>query len=246
MGRCFHICGIYYQLVTIKAPWQQKAVWVIILFITELWLFRVFGCRVFPYLRDYSPHKLAPRSTPCIFIGYSTNYKGYRCLDPTFNRIYTTWHTQFDEATFPYASSSSSKSLKALQITSFDEVLPISYISDSPLTSQQIVSYASSHADHCCPCVDDSVDPQPAPTSPATDQQPSTELVVQSSIPNSPPLALSIGCPTNPPYDNSLSSRYFQTEAPSKPSISSTLGINTFLFRSSTPKGFKSASKHPQ
>ena len=200
MGRCFHICGIYYQLVTIKAPWQQKAVWVIILFIAELWLFRVFGCRVFPYLRDYSPHKLAPRSAPYIFIGYNTNYKGYQCLDPTSNRIYTTRHAQFDETTFPYAGSSSSSSLKALQITSFDESLPISYIPDSPPTSQQTGSHASSHADHCCPCVDVSAAPQSAPTQPATDQQPSVDLVVQSLIPNSPPLALSpqVVPPTHP------------------------------------------------
>ncbi|KAL4584277.1 hypothetical protein LXL04_008873 [Taraxacum kok-saghyz] len=58
--------------------------------------FRVFGCCVFPYLRDYSSYKLAPRSTPCLFIGYNTQYKGYQCLDPSTGRVYITRHTQFD------------------------------------------------------------------------------------------------------------------------------------------------------
>lgn len=43
---------------------------------------RTFSCRVYPYLRDYSSHKLAPRNISCIFIGYNAQYKGYRCLDP--------------------------------------------------------------------------------------------------------------------------------------------------------------------
>lgn len=45
--------------------------------------FHVFGYRVFPYLRDYSHHKMAPRSVECVFIGYEIQCKGYsyKCLD---------------------------------------------------------------------------------------------------------------------------------------------------------------------
>ncbi|GKD45633.1 retrovirus-related pol polyprotein from transposon RE1, partial [Tanacetum coccineum] len=59
--------------------------------------FRAFGCLVYPYLRDYSAHKLAPRSIPCVFIGYNPQYKGYKCLDPDSSRIYITRHARFDE-----------------------------------------------------------------------------------------------------------------------------------------------------
>ena len=31
----------------------------------------------FPYLKDYSPNKLSPKSTSCIFLGYSTLHKGF-------------------------------------------------------------------------------------------------------------------------------------------------------------------------
>lgn len=47
---------------------------------------RVFGCRAFPYLRNYSANNLAPRNNSCIFIGSSPRYKDYRCLDPASNR----------------------------------------------------------------------------------------------------------------------------------------------------------------
>jgi transposase InsO family protein len=42
---------------------------------------RRFGCLCFPNLSATSPHKLAPHSTACIFIGYPQEHKGYRCLD---------------------------------------------------------------------------------------------------------------------------------------------------------------------
>jgi len=44
-------------------------------------MLRTFGCLCFPYLRDYSPHKLSPKSAPCVFLGYSTLHKGFRCFD---------------------------------------------------------------------------------------------------------------------------------------------------------------------
>lgn len=83
--------------------------------------FRIFGCRVYPYLRDYAPHKLAPRSIPCIFIGFSTQYKGYRCLDPSTGRVYITRHAQFDEVSFPFAGASSSSDLATLVFSTYDE-----------------------------------------------------------------------------------------------------------------------------
>ncbi|KAD3068636.1 hypothetical protein E3N88_36516 [Mikania micrantha] len=63
--------------------------------------FHVFGCRVYPYLRDYSEHKLAPRSLPCIFIGYCSQYKGYKCLEPNTGRIFVTRNARFDETYLP-------------------------------------------------------------------------------------------------------------------------------------------------
>jgi hypothetical protein len=42
---------------------------------------RVFSCACYPNIADTAPHKLAPRSTRCVFLGYSTDHKGYRCLD---------------------------------------------------------------------------------------------------------------------------------------------------------------------
>jgi hypothetical protein len=68
---------------------------------------RVFGCACYPNLAATAtaPHKLAPRSTKCVFLGYSTEHKGYRCLDLSTNRVLTSRHIVFDEACFPFAAS---------------------------------------------------------------------------------------------------------------------------------------------
>jgi hypothetical protein len=48
---------------------------------------RVFGCTCYPNMTATAPHKLSPRSTQCVFIGYSADHKGYRCLDFSTNRL---------------------------------------------------------------------------------------------------------------------------------------------------------------
>ncbi|GKA86229.1 ribonuclease H-like domain-containing protein [Tanacetum coccineum] len=63
---------------------------------------RVFGCLCYPHL--HTNHKLEPRATPAIFLGYPTNHRGYRCLDLNTNKIILSRHVTFDETVFLYGS----------------------------------------------------------------------------------------------------------------------------------------------
>jgi hypothetical protein len=65
----------------------------------------VFDCACYPNHSAKDAHKLAPQSTKCIFLGYSTDHKGYRCLDLTTNNIVVSRHVIFDEADFPFSAS---------------------------------------------------------------------------------------------------------------------------------------------
>lgn len=65
-------------------------------------LLRVFGCSCFPHLRDFPQPKLQFKSTECIFLGYSINHKGYKCLSPT-GKIIISRNVIFNESSFPFA-----------------------------------------------------------------------------------------------------------------------------------------------
>jgi hypothetical protein len=69
---------------------------------------KVFGCACYPNMSSTAPHKLAPRSSLCVFLGYSLEHKGYRCLELESNRIITSRHVVFDESFFPFADMSTS------------------------------------------------------------------------------------------------------------------------------------------
>ena len=68
---------------------------------------RVFGCLCYPNLSATAPHKLAPRSARCVFLGYSAHHKGYLCLDVTTNRVIISRHVVFDETVFPFSEQPS-------------------------------------------------------------------------------------------------------------------------------------------
>ncbi len=63
---------------------------------------RVFGCLCFPNTVATSPHKLAPRSSACVFLGFSKTHRGYRCMDLNTKRVHISRHVVFDETTFPF------------------------------------------------------------------------------------------------------------------------------------------------
>ena len=43
----------------------------------DLSYLKTFGCKCFPLLSPYNSHKLQPKTTPCIFLGYPPTTKGY-------------------------------------------------------------------------------------------------------------------------------------------------------------------------
>jgi len=66
---------------------------------------RVFGCLCYPNLLPVSSNKLDPRSTACVFLGYPSNHKGYRCLELATRKVIISRHVTFDESKFPFSKS---------------------------------------------------------------------------------------------------------------------------------------------
>ncbi|KAJ0852435.1 putative RNA-directed DNA polymerase [Helianthus annuus] len=64
-----------------------------------------FGCLCFPWLRPYASSKLHPRSTKCIFLGYSSSKSAFKCYDPVSHRLYHSRHVEFVEHVFPFHST---------------------------------------------------------------------------------------------------------------------------------------------
>jgi hypothetical protein len=98
-------------------------------------LLRTFGCACYPLLRPYINHKLMFQSKQCIFLGYSSNHKGYRCLDPLTNRVYLSRHVVFDESVFPAKDTN-----HVLHQSSATTTTPVSDCSSSSATLQVLVS----------------------------------------------------------------------------------------------------------
>ncbi|KAJ9542336.1 hypothetical protein OSB04_028842 [Centaurea solstitialis] len=64
---------------------------------------RTFGCLCYPLIPSSTIHKLQPRSTSCVFLGYPPNHRGYKCYDLSSHKIIICRHVLFDETQFPFS-----------------------------------------------------------------------------------------------------------------------------------------------
>jgi len=108
---------------------------------------RVFGCACWLYLQPYNKHKIDFKSKNCIFIGYSLNHHGYKCLDLATCKVYVSRHVAFYENNFPYKSLAQTPSICQ---DSNSIVIPFSN-TISPLSLTSTGSHAPSHTmTHAC------------------------------------------------------------------------------------------------
>ncbi|KAJ9697063.1 hypothetical protein PVL29_009014 [Vitis rotundifolia] len=58
---------------------------------------RVFGCTAFVHVHSQHKDKLDPRAIKCVFLGYSSTQKGYKCYNPSAIKFYISADVTFTE-----------------------------------------------------------------------------------------------------------------------------------------------------
>ncbi|KAM0958955.1 hypothetical protein ACFX2C_024187 [Malus domestica] len=95
---------------------------------------KIFGCACYPSLKPYRSHKLAPKTSECIFLGYAAQYKGFICFNPKDNKLIVSRHVLFDESHFP-ATHMASHFDSGSKVTSISSTVPSNTFHHPPLAS---------------------------------------------------------------------------------------------------------------
>ncbi|KAE8711941.1 Detected protein of unknown function [Hibiscus syriacus] len=66
--------------------------------------FRVFDCVCYVFIPDHLQRKFNKKAVRCIFVGYDSQRKGWKCCDPMSGRCYTSRNVVFDEASSWWSS----------------------------------------------------------------------------------------------------------------------------------------------
>lgn len=175
---------------------------------------RVFGCLCYPLTPSTTIHKLEHRSHPCVFLGYPSNHRGYKCFNLETKQIIISRHVASDETTFPFSHTL------------------------TPTPSYNFLTHTLSP--HYWQHISSSVPPQPANQDPQTSQpspthstttfptsptlstrpnrHPAQPLISYSRHPRAPP----VQPPTSQTYSNdTINNPASSTLAPSDPHITS-------------------------
>ncbi|GJT92490.1 gag-pol polyprotein [Tanacetum coccineum] len=99
---------------------------------------RVFGCTCFVLKPHVERTKLTAKSTLCVFLGYGSGQKGYRCYDPVGQKLYTSRHVQFLEHVPYFSVPASSHHLTQPELIKLDPFDDTTETSETFTTPQQI------------------------------------------------------------------------------------------------------------
>lgn len=95
---------------------------------------------MFTCLRAYVKHKLEPHFIPCAFLGYSSQHRGYLCLDLSNGKIFTDKHVQFHELSFPFLHKKSLDQVSTFRHDLVIHLWTIPITSLQPLTLDPVIS----------------------------------------------------------------------------------------------------------
>ncbi|GJR28470.1 ribonuclease H-like domain-containing protein [Tanacetum coccineum] len=145
---------------------------------------RTFGCLCYPY--TFPPHKLAPRTTPSIFLGYAYNHRGYRCLDLNTNKIIISRHVTFDETVFPFGSMTPTKPPSYQFLDDNLDTSPIALrLLTTPTSPQQTPPQTTNP--QTTPQTNPQTTPQSTPPTPLSTPSPQTTPTPPTTPPPPPP-----------------------------------------------------------
>jgi hypothetical protein len=149
---------------------------------------RVYGCLCFPNLSATAPNKLAPRSVPCVFIGYPTEHKGYRCYHIPTKRVYISRHVTFDEQVFPFSDPSTPTSpLPDFPHPSPSNIFPGIISRPAQPIPAAATSAATDNSARFSAAADDTATPSPVTGTASSGSAPSPPHTPPSSSPSLPP-----------------------------------------------------------
>lgn len=191
------------------------------------------------------PHKLAPRSSECVLLGYPDNHKGYRCLDLSTNHVIISRHVVFDENNFPFAANSPAplSAYDFLDVTDEPMVLPdhiAGHTAEPSVVTPSTATVAASDPGLVAELGigAPNVDPTTAPSDTIGATRPD-QAAHTSAVPGTSPTSTStLGVPTNQPQLPQITQMYSQrsravTDHQQSTSAPSTSSASTASQRSS-------------
>ncbi|MCH96974.1 retrovirus-related pol polyprotein from transposon TNT 1-94 [Trifolium medium] len=112
-------------------------------------------------------HKFQNRSSPCVYLGVSSQHKGHKCLGAN-GRVYVSKDVVFHELQFPYSSPAHNTPIHNTETNQQAQSAPISQL---PNTVECAPILTMSPTTHPTPTDDYTTPTNPSPSTPQTPPQ---------------------------------------------------------------------------
>nr|DAD31904.1 TPA_asm: hypothetical protein HUJ06_010755 [Nelumbo nucifera] len=102
--------------------------------------FKIFGSLCYVHVTKHSRAKLDPKARKCLFVGYDTHRKRWRCMDPVSKKIVTSHDVIFYEVSIFYPSSAQGENSEFVALTDSNLESPLTEVSSSERGSLESIS----------------------------------------------------------------------------------------------------------